>query len=144
MKMPGWLSAIGSDAKKVFRWLSSAGGQKAVQSTEAVVETVAAVAAPAAAPEIDAGISLFNDWAKQAIQIETVATAAAATSGTGDQKAASVISAMAPFVQEYAAKYGAPAPTQEQLAALNNAAVAFLDALPVPGSAQAATTTKAA
>ncbi len=131
MKIPGWLSTIGRDARKVFAWLGSAQGQKTVQTTEAVVETGVALADPPVAPEIDAGIALFNDWAKQALQIETVATAAGQVSGTGAQKAASVIQSMEPFVQQYASKYGAPAPTQAQLAALNNAAVAFLDNLPV-------------
>ena len=132
MKVPGWLSAIGRDARKVFVWLGSPTGQRTVQTTEALVATGVTLVDPAIAPEIDAGIGLFNAWARQALQIETVATAAAASSGTGAQKAASVIQSMEPFVQQYASKCGAPAPTQAQLAALNNAAVAFLDNLPVP------------
>ena len=138
MKVPGWLSTIAKDAKRVFAWLGSPAGQKTVKGAEAVVETGAALVDPAIAPEIDAGVALFNDWGRQALQIETVASAAGQVSGTGAQKAASVIQAMAPFVQEYATKYDATPATEAQLQTLNNAAVAFLDNLPKPGAASAA------
>jgi len=131
-KFVSFLDKIGADAKKVFGWLGSTQGQQTIQAAEGLAEAGAAVAAPAAAPEIDAAIALGNAWMEKAITVETVAAAAGEQSGSGVQKAAAVASAVAPYIAEYEKAAGASALTQEQIAAANNAIVAFLNALSAP------------
>ena len=130
-----FLKKVGSDAEKVFRWLASPQGQRVVQTGEGIAEVAAGVAAPAAAPEIDAAIALANAWMEKAITLQTVATAASSGTGSGGQKAAAVIAAVSPYISEYVKAAGASPLTQEQIAAANNAIVAFLNALSAPGSA---------
>lgn len=125
-----FLSKIGTDAKKVFAFLASAGGQKVVATAEAGVETAVAVVAPSAAPEVDAAITLANAWMEKAITVETVAAAAGTQNGTGAQKAAAVLAAVQPYIAQYEQAAGVSALTTAQTTALNNAIVAFLNALP--------------
>ena len=132
-----FLGKIGTEAKKVFGWLASPTGQKVLQGGEGVVETAAAILAPAVAPEVDAAITLANVWIAKAITVETVATAASQQAGTGMQKAAAVIASLAPYIKQYEQQAGAAPLTVDQTTAINNAIVAFLNALSAGGSAQA-------
>lgn len=112
------------DIKKVFQWLGSAQGQKVIATGEAVAESIY--------PPATAVINLANTWLTEIIKTEAIGVAAGAGTGSGAQKAAMVITAESPVVLAFAQQYGLSAPTAAQIAAANDALVAFLNAFAVP------------
>jgi hypothetical protein len=123
------LKVFGMDVEKAFAWFGSPKGQAVVAAGEAVVETID----PAAAPVV----SLFNAWAGKAYNIEAIAVAAGKGTGTGAEKAAAVITAVGPDVQQYEQQAGVSARTAAQIQAANVAAVAFINAMTAPATASA-------
>lgn len=108
------LSDIGNGLKKFF--------------TGAV--TVATAAEPFIAV-IFPGISpLFNAVVAEVGKAEALAAAAGAQNGTGQQKLELVLSSVESSFNDYAKANGFATPTQAQIEAAVNAAVAFLNAIP--------------
>ena len=66
----------------------------------------------------------------KAIQAGALAAASGAGSGSGPQKLAAVVSATTPDVLAFCQQHGLATPTAEQIQAMVNASVAFLNALP--------------
>lgn len=122
-----FLSAVGKDFKAVFSWLGSTKGQAVVGTGEAVVEAIVPGAAGA--------ITLANSWLSEIIKTETLAAAAGQQSGTGAQKAASVITSITPEVLNFASVNGLPTPTADQISTASTALVTFLNTLGAPVSA---------
>lgn len=120
------LKVFGSDVVKVFAWFGSPKGQAVVAAGEAVAETVA----PASTPIVN----LFNSWAARAYNIESIAVAAGQGTGTGPEKAAAVMTAIGPDLQQYVQEAGVSARTAAQIQAANNALVAFINAMTQPAA----------
>lgn len=115
------LKVFGTDIEKAFAWFGSPKGQAVVSAGEAVAEAVD----PAIAPIV----SLFNEWAAKAYNVEALAVAAGQATGTGADKAVLVDSAISPTVLTYAQQAGLPARTAAQITAANNAVIAFIKAM---------------
>lgn len=131
MSVKSVLDDIGQDAKKLFAWLGSPGGQALVGAGEAVVE--------AEFPAATGIINLGNQWLTEIFKEQTLATAAGAQSGSNSQKATAVITAVTPGVLQFVQKMGYANPTQAQLAAANAALVAFANVFgPAPAAPPAA------
>lgn len=122
------LKVFGTDIEKAFAWFGSPKGQAVVAAGEAVAEAVD----PAIAPIV----SLFNQWAAKAYNVESLAVAAGQATGTGADKAALVDQAIAPTIIGYAQQAGLPPRTAAQITAANNAVIAFINAM--TGTAPAA------
>lgn len=120
MSVKSVLDKIGSDFKAVFTFLGSPTGQKIVSTGEAVVEAIV--------PGTAGAITLANNWLTEIVKTQALATAAAAESGSSTQKAAATLAAITPQALQFAQVNGLPAPTATQLAAANDALVAFLNA----------------
>jgi hypothetical protein len=118
-KKPSFLTKLGQDFKGVFAFLTSTKGKAIVQLAEGVVEDIVPGAAGA--------INLLNSWGTEAIKTEALAAAAGEAIGTGPQKAALALQAVTPQALAFATANGLPAPTAAQLAAANDAVVAFLN-----------------
>lgn len=118
------MKVFGQDILKAFAWYGSPKGQQIAQAGEAVVEAVV----PASVPIVN----LFNAWAQKAYSVEALAVAAGQATGTGLQKAAIVSAAVAPDVLAYLQQAGVPARTDAQIAAANDAAIAFINAMTAP------------
>lgn len=114
------LKVFGQDIEKAFEWFGSPKGQAEIATGEAVVET----ALPISTPIFD----LFNAWVKKAFIVESLAVAAGKATGTGADKAVFVDQAIAPDVIQYAKDAGLPVRSAVQVAALNNAVIAFINA----------------
>jgi hypothetical protein len=121
MAVPGWLSTFGKDFKAVFTWLSSSKGQTVIAAGEAIVE--------GAVPSAAIVINLVNSWMAKIISTETLAAAAASQNGTGAQKAAMVLQAMAPEIGKYF-----PTANATQIATINTALVTILNTLGAPAT----------
>jgi len=117
-----FLSTIGKDFKAVFSWLGSAKGQAVVTSVEGLGETAAA--ALGAGAIVQEGINLVNSWLNKIIVTETIAASAAQQTGSGDQKAAAVLAAIGPELDQYF-----PSTTAAQATIINNALVLVLNTL---------------
>ena len=126
-----FLSNIGKDFKAVFGWLGSSKGQAIVAGTENLVEvsaTIAGVGAP-----VQAGLNLLNNWMGEAIKLQAIGEAAAATAGGGATKGAAVLSTMEPQLLAFLQQNGyATTNVGAQAAVINDAAVALLNALGAP------------
>ena len=134
-----FLSTVGKDFKAVFTWLGSTTGQAVVGSVEAGVEL--------AVPAITPAITLVNSWMAEAIKVETLANAAAASTGTGTQKAAAALSTMTPQVIAWASANGYAIPDSTQISAINAAVVNVLNLLgasSTPATPATPTTTESA
>ena len=138
MSFTSFLSAVGKDFKAVFAWLGSPQGQAAVTGAESVATTVVALTDPAAALPLAGVEALINAGLKSVISIESVAAAAGTQSGTGAQKLAAVVAAVAPQVGSFLTSIGVSNPTaaqEQQLATeIANGLVAILNAFPAPSS----------
>lgn len=136
MSFKSFLSAVGHDVLGVFSFLGSAKGQSAITGIETVATTIATVINPGAGAALSGIEALFNAGLKEIISIETVATAAGQQSGTGAQKAAAVISAIAPQTAAFLQSIGVSNPTAVQSQAIattiNNGIVAVLNSIPAP------------
>ena len=128
-KRMSFLSAFGKDFKAVFAWLGSAKGQAVVSGAEGLTETVA-TAFGAGAP-VAAALRLINTWGTEIIKTEALAAAAGSQTGSGELKAAAVLTAIEPDIQVAAAN-GLPAPSAANLAIINTALVTVLNALGAP------------
>jgi hypothetical protein len=120
MAIKSVLDKIGAGFKDVFDFLGSPKGQVIVGAGESLVEVVV--------PGSTGFINLLNKWGGEIIKSEALATAAGAQTGSGPQKAAMVLSAVAPQAIAFAQANGLPAPTAAQLTAANTALVAFANA----------------
>jgi hypothetical protein len=127
-----WLSTLGNDVKKVFKWLGSSKGQAILSTGEGVVEAID--------PALDGVVNLTNTWLQEIFKAQALATAAAANATGGAQKSAIVLNTVTPQVIAFATAQGLPVPTGVELQNANNALVAFLNALGA-GSIAATTTT---
>jgi len=116
------LSAIGSDVKKVFDWISSPQGQQLIATGEGVA---VAVYPPAAGL-----VAIGNAILTEAIKVEALAAGAGAQSGSGAQKLAAVTSAVTPEILAYASQQGLNQPTAAEIQTAVSAVVAFLNAFP--------------
>jgi hypothetical protein len=121
------LKVFGTDIEKAFAWFGSSNGKAVVAAGEAVVEAVA----PASTPLVN----IFNAWAAKAFNVESLAVAAGQNTGTGPQKAALVMAAVAPDILQYAQEAGVSARTAAQIATANTALIAFIDAMTSPTAA---------
>ena len=121
-----FLSTFGKDFKAVFSWLGSSKGQATVAGVEGVTEAAATVAG-AGAP-VGAALTLINTWGTEIIKTEALAAAAEVQNGTGEQKAAAVMTAVEPAIQ-FAAANGLPAPNAANAKIINDALVTALNAL---------------
>jgi hypothetical protein len=134
-----FLSAFGKDFKGVFAWLGSAQGQAEITGLEADATAITTAFNPAAGAALAGVETLFNTGLKQVISIEAVAAAAGAQSGTGAQKSAAVVSAIAPDVSSFLLAIGVSKPTAAQVQSVStsvtNGIVGILNALPAPGNA---------
>lgn len=119
-----FLSAIGSDIKKVFTWLGSPKGQAVITAGEGLVEDVF--------PQATGVINLANSWLTEIIKEEALAAGAASQTGSGAVKAASVIATVTPSVLAFATANKLPTPTAAQLQVASNGLVAFLNAFSAP------------
>lgn len=123
MSFKSVLSDIGNGLKKVFTV-----GVAAATDAEPFVD----IAFPGVAP-------LFNSVVQQVALAEASAAAAGAENGTGVQKLALVLQSIEGSIAEYEKKNNMTTPlTQQQIEALANSVVAFLNALPAHTSAAAA------
>lgn len=118
------LKVFGEDIEKAFAWFGSSKGQATIAAGEAVVEAVA----PASTPIVN----LFNEWAKKAYSVESLAVAAKKSTGTGAQKAVMAIQTIEPAVVDYAKQEGLAPRTAAQIQAANDAVVAFINAMTGP------------
>ena len=130
-----FLQDFGKDFVKVFSFLGSSQGQAVVQGVEGGVAAVAGVfAGPAGAAAVTGVEALINAALKQVISVEAVAAAAGQQDGSGPQKAAAVISAIAPQVAAVLTSAGISSPTATQVqtlaTAVNTGIVAVLNAIP--------------
>ena len=116
-----FFSALGGDVKKAFGWLGSPKGKAVVQIGEAVVEDIF--------PAATGVINLINTWATEAIKVESIAEAAGATSGSGEQKATIVLNTLTPQVLAFAKEHGLPLPTPENVSKVNDAVISILNLL---------------
>lgn len=139
MSFKSFLSAVGNDFKDVFAFLGSAKGQAAVAGVEATAVAVTTAINPIAGAALTGFETLLNAGLKEVISIEAVAAAAGAQSGTGTQKAAAVVSAIAPSTGAFLQSIGVSAPTDAQVQSLSttlsNSLVAILNAVPAPTTA---------
>lgn len=115
------LKVFGTDIEKAFAWFGSPKGQAVVATGEAAAEIIA----PASAPIVN----LFNAWSARAYNIESLAVAASQAKGTGPNKAAAVMSAIAPDLLQYARQGGLSPRTEAQIQAANTAVIAFINAM---------------
>lgn len=125
-----FLSTVGKDFKSVFSWLGSSKGQAVVAAGEGLAEGVATVAGVGA--PVQAGITLINSWLNKIITTETLAAAAEQQTGSGTQKAAAVLTAIGPELNQYF-----PGTTAAQASIINTALVTVLNTLGTPAAATA-------
>lgn len=115
------LRVFGQDIEKVLGFGATTTGKAIIDTGEAVLETLV----PASAPLV----TLFNGWYSKAVTVESLAVAAGKGTGSGVEKAALVDAAIAPTVLAYAQQVGLAPRTAEQIAAANNALIAFVNAM---------------
>ena len=127
MSFKSVLDKIGADAKAVFVFLGSPKGQAVVSTVEGAVV--------AFEPGASGLVALVNNWLAEIIKTESIAAAAGQQTGSGVQKAAAVVSAVAPQALQFAQANGLPSPTAAQLQAANAALVAFANAFAQEGKA---------
>jgi len=89
-----WLSTLGNDVKKVFKWLGSSKGQAILSTGEGVVEAID--------PALDGVVNLTNTWLQEIFKAQALATAASANATGGVQKAAMVLNTVTPQVIAFA------------------------------------------
>jgi hypothetical protein len=131
-----FLSAVGHDFVTALNWVGGAKGQSAIAGTEAVVNSVVDAINPAAGLALDGVEALINAGLKQVVAIEASAAALNVQSGTGAQKLATVVAALAPQAQALLVAVGVSTPTAVEVQTLTtniaNGLVAILNALPAP------------
>lgn len=129
-----FLSSLGKDFKAVFSWIGSAKGQATIATVEGATTAVVAAVNPGAGLAMEGIEDLVNVALKQIVTVETVAAAAAAQTGTGAQKLAAVVSAVAPQVGTTLKTLGVATPTDTQVQSIStvvaNSLVAILNAFP--------------
>ena len=122
-----FLKAIAKPFVSIFHFLASPKGQALISTGEAIVTVID----PALAPMI----SLVNSWMDKVLTTEQLAVTAGQATGTGTQKAALVMQAMAPKIAKYF-----PAANAAEIMNANNAIVAFLQAFSTPATPAATPT----
>lgn len=115
------LKVFGTDIEKAFAWFGSPKGQAIVATGEGVLESAIPVSTPI--------VNLFNTWAAKAYNIEALAVAASKATGSGADKAAAVMTAVAPDLSQYEQQAGVSARTAAQIEAANAALVSFINAM---------------
>lgn len=120
------LKVFGTEIEKAFAWFGSPKGQVVVTAGEGLLQSLV----PASTPLVN----LFNSWAAKAYNVEALAVAASKVTGTGADKAAAVLTAVAPDVLQYAQQAGVPARTAAQIQTANTALVAFINAMTAPAA----------
>jgi hypothetical protein len=117
-----FLSAFGSDVKKVFAWIGTPAAQTVIGTGEAVVESLV--------PAATGIITLANTWMQEIIKTEAIAAAAGQQNGSGVQKSAAVINALTPEVLAFASANKLPVPDSATIQKASDALVLFLNAFP--------------
>lgn len=139
MSFKSFLSAVGNDFKKVFSWLGSPAGQTTVATVEGAATSVVSLINPAAGVALTGIENLINAGLKQVVSIESVAAAAGAQSGSGPQKLAAVVTAIAPSVEAFLQSIGISTPTAQETqtyaTTIANGLVGILNAIPAPTTA---------
>jgi hypothetical protein len=107
MSFKSVLDDIGNDAKKVFGWLASPTGKTVVAAVEGGAEAIA--------PQITGVVNIVNSWLAEIFKTQALATAAGATTGSSEQKAAVALSSITPQVIQFAQQYGLNTPTAADL-----------------------------
>lgn len=129
-----FLSEIGTKVKEVFAWISSPTGQAEIQATEGAATAVVTAFNPAAGVALAGIEATINLALKQVVGVESLAAAAEAQSGTGAQKLAAVVSAIAPQVSATLQALGVKTPAATQVQAVStvvaNSLVSILNAFP--------------
>ena len=111
MSFKSVLDKIGSDAKDVFAFVGSPKGQALAAVGEGVIEDIV--------PGSAGAVNLFNDWFTEIIKTQALATEAGAQTGSNEQKAAMVLSAVSPQAIAFAKANGVSAPTAAELNSIN-------------------------
>lgn len=120
MSFKSILSGVGHFAEAVLNWLGSPVGQGTVNLIESGIETFV--------PATAGAINLFDIFAKEAVKIEVIGTAAASQPGqSSTQKAAAVLANVGPEVINFAEQYGLQQPTADELKKMNDLAVEWLN-----------------
>ena len=139
-----FLSEIGKDAKAVFGWLGSTGGQNEIKEAEGAAEVVTTSINAPAGLALTGVVNLINAGMTQVITAETVAAAAGQSAGTGVQKAAAVESALAPQISSLLESMGVKSPTATQIqnvaTALSRGLTGIVNSLPPVSSTPAPAT----
>lgn len=125
-----FLSAVGDGLKKAWGFIISPQGQAIIKTGEGVATVAIGIADPALSVPLAGAFTLSNTLMTKAIQVEALAASSGAQSSTGAQKLAAVTSAVTPDVLAFCQQHGLATPTAEQIQAMVNASVAFLNALP--------------
>ena len=135
-------STFGKDFKAVFSWLGSSKGQNTITSVESTVAGVATAINPGAGAAISGVEGLINTAFKQIMSIEAVASAAEQQDGTGIQKSAAVLDAIAPQSSAFLISIGVSVPTANQIQAvstiISSGLVGITKALPATAAEAAA------
>ena len=111
------LSQIGHGFLEALKFLGSSGGQKVTQAVETAAVVVADAEGGPTAGAIVTGVNtLFNNAIVSVVHMEASASAVAAQSGTGLQKAAGVIATLTPQVETFLTDIvGIKQPTEDQI-----------------------------
>lgn len=123
-----FLKAIAKPFTSIFHFLASPKGKAIIATGEAVVEAID--------PALTPVINLANSWMDKVLATEQLAVTAATQPGSGPDKAALVMTAMAPEIAKYF-----PAATAAEIQKANDAIVAFLQAFSVPNTPATGSTT---
>lgn len=116
-----FLKAIAKPFTSIFHFLASPRGKALVATGEAVVESID--------PALTPIITIANSWMDKVLATEQLAVTAGTQPGSGTDKAALVMAAMAPEIAKYF-----PAATAAEISNANDAIVAFLQAFSVPNA----------
>jgi hypothetical protein len=121
-----WLSVLGSDVGKVFRWLGSPKAQKIIGGIETVAEIID--------PALDGVFAIMNTWGREILTAQAFETAVGSTPYSNAQKSAMVLSTMTPQILAFAAAQKLPIPDAAGIQKANDALVAFLNAFEAPAT----------
>lgn len=124
-----FLSEIGTKAKAVFVWLGSTQGQATIATVEGATDAVVTAVDPVAGVALAGIEALVNNALKQVVSAETLAVAAAAQSGTGAQKSAAVVTAVAPQVSTILQSLGVKQPAASQVQTISQVVATSLSSI---------------
>lgn len=136
MSVTSFLSSFGKDFKAVFAWLGSKQGQTTIETVETSATAVVTAINPAAGLAMSGIEALINAAMQQIVSTEAIAAAAEQQNGTGVQKSAAVVAAVAPQVSSVLQSLGVKSPTATQVQSISqvvsDSLVSIVNAFPPP------------